>query len=77
MNQSEFLAITCNLLKEMVQGTVGLGFASRWLKNSREILKPITKRSNHSREITLDTDLKSALNCRHSDGSPSVYHRSQ
>ena len=43
MNQSEFLAITCNLLKarekSRVQGAIGFGFAfaSHWLKNWREI----------------------------------------
>ena len=43
MNQSEFLAITCNLLKarekSRVQGAIGFrfAFASHWLKNWREI----------------------------------------
>ena len=36
MNQSEFLAITCNSLqaqeKSRVHGAIGFGFASRWLK---------------------------------------------
>ena len=36
MNLSEFLAITCNLLKRReksrAQGVIGFGFASRWLK---------------------------------------------
>ena len=31
MNQPEFLAITCNLLK--VQGVIGFGLASNRLKN--------------------------------------------
>ena len=48
MNQSELIAITLNLLRERekscVQGEIGFGFASHWLKNWREILKPITKR---------------------------------
>ena len=48
MNQSELIAITLNLLtereKSYVQGEIGFGFASHWLKNWREILKPITKR---------------------------------
>ena len=65
MNQSKFLAITCNLLKarekSRVQGAIGFGFASHWLKNRREILKPITKRSNRNRVITLDSHLKTAL----------------
>ena len=37
MNQSEFLAITCNLLKvpkkSCFQGVIGFGFASNWLRN--------------------------------------------
>ena len=36
MHQSEFRAITCNLLKarekSRAQGVIGLGFASHWLK---------------------------------------------
>ena len=36
MNQSEFLAITCNLLKgpekPSVQGVIGFGCVSRWSK---------------------------------------------
>ena len=39
MNQSQFLAISCNSLeareKSHVQGTIGFGFASHWLKNWR------------------------------------------
>ena len=41
MNQSEYLTITCNLLKarenSRVQGVIGFGFdfASNWLKNLR------------------------------------------
>ena len=50
MNQSQFLAITCNSLKAReklrLQGAIGFGFASHWLKNWRESFKPITKRSN-------------------------------
>ena len=46
MNQSQFLTITCNSLeareKSRVHGTIGFGFASHWLKNWRESLKPIT-----------------------------------
>ena len=41
MNQLEFLAITCNLLKAReklrVLGVIGFRFASHWLKNWREI----------------------------------------
>ena len=49
MNQSQFLAITRNSLeareKSRVHGAIGFGFASHWLKNWRESLKLITKRS--------------------------------
>ena len=42
MNQSQFLAITCNSLeageKSRVHGTIGFAFASHWLKNWRESL---------------------------------------
>ena len=52
MNQSQFLAITCNSLKarekSRVHGAIGFGFASHWLKNWRESYKPITKRSNRN-----------------------------
>ena len=65
MNQSQFLAITCNSLKarkkSRVQGAIGLGFASHWLKNWRESFKPITKRSNRNHVITFDSHLKTAL----------------
>ena len=46
INQSEFQAITCYLPKvwekSRVQDLIGFGFASHWLKNWREIFKPIT-----------------------------------
>ena len=62
MNQSQFLAITCNSLKawqkSRVHGAIGFGFASLWLKNWRESLKPITKRSNRNHVITFDSHLK-------------------
>ena len=65
MGQSEFPAITSNLLKarekSRIQSAVGFGFASHWLKNWRHIFKPITRRINHSRVITLDSHLKTAL----------------
>ena len=39
MNQSQFLAVTCNSLegreKSRVHGAIGLGFDSHWLKNWR------------------------------------------
>ena len=51
-NQSQFLAITCNLLeareKSRVHGVISFGFASHWLKNRRESFKPIIKRSNRN-----------------------------
>ena len=65
MNQSQFLAIICNSLKarekSRVQGAIGFGFASHWLKNWRESFEPITKRSNRNHAITFDSHLKTAL----------------
>ena len=66
MNQSQFLAITCNSLegreKSRVHGfLIGFGFDSHWLKNWRESFKPITKRSNRNHVITFDSHLKTAL----------------
>ena len=67
MNQSQFLAITCNSLeareKSRVHGAIGFGFGfdSHWLKNWRESFKPITKRSNRNHVITFDSHLKTAL----------------
>ena len=68
MNESEFLAITCNLLKgrerSRVWVMIGFDFASRWLKSWLDILKPITARSktsNRNRVITLESHLKTAL----------------
>ena len=56
MNQSQFLATTCNSPeareKSRVHGAIGFGFASHWLKNWRESFEPITKRSNHNHVIT-------------------------
>ena len=50
-------SINCKLLrareKPRVQGAIGFNFASQWLKNWREILKPVNKRSNCNRVITL------------------------
>ena len=52
MNQSQFLAITCNSLeareKSRVRGAIGFVFDSHWLKNWLESFKPITKRSMQS-----------------------------
>jgi len=65
MNQSQFLAITCNSLeareKSRVHGAIGFGCASHWLKNWRESFKPITKRSNRNHVISFDSHLKTAL----------------
>ena len=64
MNQSQFLAIICNLLKarekSRLHGAIGFGFASHWLKNWRESFKPIIKRSNRNHIITFDSYLKTA-----------------
>ena len=57
MNQSQFLAITCNSLEARETKI----FASHWLKNWRESFKPITKRSNRNHVITFDSHLKTAL----------------
>ena len=58
MEQSQFLAITCNSLeareKSQVHDAVGFGLASHWLKNRRESFKPITKRSNRNHVVTFD-----------------------
>ena len=83
MNQSQFLAITCNSLvareKSRVHGAVG--FDSYWLKNWRESFKPITKRSNRNHVITFDSHLKTALNdCRKTNTtaiSPTNHNRSK
>jgi len=52
MNQSQFLAITCNSLeareKSLVHGAIGFGFAFHWLKNWRDSFEAITKRSNRN-----------------------------
>ena len=81
MNQSQFLAITCNSLKtrekSRVHGAIGFVFASHWLKNWRKSFKPITKSSNRNHVITFDSHLKTALthsllvNCR---DLPAVVH---
>ena len=52
VNQSQFLAVACNLLeareKSRVHGAISFGFASHWLKNWRESFKPVIKRSNRN-----------------------------
>ena len=59
------LAITCNSLeareKSRVPGAIGFGFASHWLKNWRESLRPINKRSSRNDVVTFDSHLKTAL----------------
>ena len=66
MNQPKFLQITCNWFKARekwrVQGAIGFGFTSHWLKSLREIFKPIAQRSNGNRFITFDSHLKTDLN---------------
>ena len=68
MNQSQFLAITCNSLKEReksrLHSAIGFRFASHWLKNWRESFKPISNHSNRNHVITFDSHLKTALICR-------------
>ena len=65
MNQSQFRAITCNLLtereKSRVHDAIRFGFASHWLKNWRESFKPIIKHSNRNHVITFESHLKTAL----------------
>ena len=65
MNQSRFLAITCNSLKAQekspVHSAIGFGFASQRFKNWRDSFKPISKRSNRNHVITFDSHLKTAL----------------
>ena len=63
MNQSQFLAITCNSPEAREKSRVhgAIGFAFQWLKYWRESFKPITKRSNRNHVITSDSHLKTAL----------------
>ena len=65
MNQSQFLAITCNSLeareKSHVRSAIGFGLASHWLKKWQESFEPITKRSNRNQVISFDSNLKTAL----------------
>ena len=65
VNQSQLIAITCNLLeareKSRLGGAIGFGFTSLWLKNLRESFKPITKPSNPNHVIAFDSHLKTAL----------------
>ena len=65
MNQSQFLAITCNSPeareKSRVHSAIGFGFASHWLKNWCDSFKPISKLGNRNHIITFDSCLKTAL----------------
>jgi len=63
MNQSQFPAITCNLLEAREKSRVhgAIGFDSHWLKNWRDSFRPITKRSDRNHVITFDSHLKTAL----------------
>ena len=65
VNQSQFIAITCNSLeareKSRVRGAIGFGFTCHWLKNWRESFKPIAKRGNRNHVIAFDSHLKTAL----------------
>ena len=62
MNQSEFQEITCTYPSKCrkILAAIGFGVASDWLKNWRESFKPIPKRSNNNRGITIDGNLKTA-----------------
>jgi len=52
MNQSKFPVVSCNLPqlreKSRVQGAIGFGFASHWLKIWLKMFLPFTKHSNHN-----------------------------
>ena len=65
MNQSQFLAITCNSPeageKSLVHDAIRFGFDTHWLKNWRDSFKPITKRSNRNHVMSFDSHLKTAL----------------
>ena len=78
MNQSQFLAIICNLLKarekSRLHGAIGFGFASHRLKNWRESFKPIIKRSYRNHVITFDSYLKTALYLTNLCTAPLLYH---
>ena len=59
MNQSEFPAITCTLLKarekSRIEGAIGHGFAPHWLKNQRELFELI---SVHTKCELYSTELR-------------------
>ena len=68
MNQSQFLAITCNSLKvwekSHVHGAIGFGFACHWLKNWCKPFKPITMCNTRNHLISFNSYLKTALNSK-------------
>ena len=68
MNQSEFLAITSNLLKAREKSRVQDGhwfsLAYHSFKNWREIFKPMTECGNRNRVITFDRTFRQSFeNC--------------
>ena len=70
MNQSEFEANTCNRRQAREnacdQVMVGFGLVPHWLKKWREFVnqsQSAVKQNQSKREITFDTELKTAL-CR-------------
>ena len=70
MNQSQFLAITCNSLEAREKSRVHGAIRFAWLlKDWCESFKPITKRSNRDHVITFDSHLKIALS-RLRDSAP-------
>ena len=71
--QSEFLAITCNLLKAREksrtqgQGAIGFGFASVWLKNYRETGATLARSRVQTplKSWRFQASIRSCLNCVH------------
>ena len=67
MNQSKFLAITCNSLKAQqnshTRAAIGFSFAFHWLENWCEIFDLNAKPSNRNHVITFDSNLKTTLSC--------------
>ena len=63
------MTTTCNFKsardKSRVQERMVSIFPSHWLKNWREIFKPITECSNGNRVSSFDSHLKTALNNVH------------
>ena len=50
-----------DMILARIQGGIGFGCASHWLKNWHESFEPITKLSNCNLVITFDSHLKTAL----------------